>query len=1040
MHRENSSNKPDTKKSKLDKSQRNKILSGKSQSKNRVNGTSNTLKVFKYVIMSLILVVVLYPPFFRGLYFEEEIFPTEILVFLIFLLFWVYKLLKGEKRFLDTPLDYAALGFVAVYLISLLVAVSLRNAISEWLKYCMYFAVFIMLSELIDTYKSKITVLTVMLLSSAGMCIIGIDAGAGMNIVNAINAFFSNFRREDLLFGLFVGDRIYSSLQYPNALAAVLLAMIFVSTGITIASRNLWVKAATAACSSLYIITFVFTVSRGAYAIAPFMIALFIIFLPKGFRAKGIAYISGIFIPSLLIVSRMSGYLTASGERGAEAWLYILTSLAISAVIAVILSFALKGIETLSWKIYAGIGAGLAVIFTVALFIAFNSLLPLEINSPDVTRKGVALTPGSSYKLIYSVEAASASNPKAAYRIAVKSRDEKDILFEKAEYEKATLLTSFDGAVTSGKETREVSFTVPQKSLITVLNFSGASPDSKATIYDAKIVNSSTGKMEAIVPLKYKYIPTSIEGRLSDFYANKSGIERGIFYKDGIKTFQHRWLMGGGGGAWPVLYFLEQSYMYWTTQAHNYVLQIAIECGVLGLLVLFFLVLSVIAAYILGYKSFNSENYQHYILQAGLFTGILTIILHSSIDFDLSLSAVFLILWELLAVFNSSYKNGAIQYNSNWNSNKIRKFAESLKILFEKLRPVKLPASIGLICTIAVIFIPSTMYAAMSASNTANQALKDNDYNLALTSIKEAVSLDPSNADYKVSDNTRASYANLLRMNKNISKKDAVTADNEVTKAEGLGRYNVNTAVSIASYYIQTENFKKGLEYVDRATLLRPMRPEEWLQRIQGYMVVIINQFNKGDNAGALQNTDKVLGFINEIKEVNKRNMNPFILPAAAQEMVEKLKYTKDNINKQTQIDVDRVIFYSMFDIDLNEDGIPDQFNESKADEVALSSKGETLTTENKGQGKTNFIQSRELFLQPGKTYRIEVEILNKQGANPIPFVITGVSEKNEGLKPVNNVYTAEFATQGDFKQNNNVMRMGINGKYEISDVRILEK
>ena len=109
----------------------------------------------RIVLLSALTIVIFYPPYLQGLYLEKHVLPTEVFVFAIFIVFWIYKWLKKEYFFLKTPIEYAALGFVIVYFISILIAVHTRSAIIEWLKYCMYFAVFYMISELTDHLKIK---------------------------------------------------------------------------------------------------------------------------------------------------------------------------------------------------------------------------------------------------------------------------------------------------------------------------------------------------------------------------------------------------------------------------------------------------------------------------------------------------------------------------------------------------------------------------------------------------------------------------------------------------------------------------------------------------------------------------------------------------------------------------------------------------------------------------------------------------------------------------------------------------------------------
>lgn len=52
-----------------------------------------------------------FAPFLQGLYFEKDQYPAEIFVFIIFGIFWIYKMVKKSKLTLSNPLEYAAFGF-----------------------------------------------------------------------------------------------------------------------------------------------------------------------------------------------------------------------------------------------------------------------------------------------------------------------------------------------------------------------------------------------------------------------------------------------------------------------------------------------------------------------------------------------------------------------------------------------------------------------------------------------------------------------------------------------------------------------------------------------------------------------------------------------------------------------------------------------------------------------------------------------------------------------------------------------------------------
>ena len=136
----------------------------------------NSLKMLLIIFLS---VIIFYPPFFQGLFFEKQILPTGILIFSAFLAFWFYVFYKRDLELFKSSIEYVILGFPFLYLISVIYAVHTRSAILEWLKYIMYFAVFFMVTVLTDNLRTRIVFLWVIVASATGVSIIGLDSANG---------------------------------------------------------------------------------------------------------------------------------------------------------------------------------------------------------------------------------------------------------------------------------------------------------------------------------------------------------------------------------------------------------------------------------------------------------------------------------------------------------------------------------------------------------------------------------------------------------------------------------------------------------------------------------------------------------------------------------------------------------------------------------------------------------------------------------------------------------------------------------------------
>jgi O-antigen ligase len=118
---------------------------------------------------------------------------------------------------------------------------------------------------------------------------------------------------------------------------------------------------------------------------------------------------------------------------------------------------------------------------------------------------------------------------------------------------------------------------------------------------------------------------------------------------DGIKIIKDYPVIGAGGGAWKNLYRQYQSMPYNTTEVHNFYVQYGTEVGLIGLLILIGLLLLLIYSMIESMRCNKEYTY--------IYLAILLILVHSMMDFNLSLAAVGYMLWMLIGIIYS-FKNG----------------------------------------------------------------------------------------------------------------------------------------------------------------------------------------------------------------------------------------------------------------------------------------------------------------------------------------------------------------------------------------------
>lgn len=164
---------------------------------------------FDGLMAVLLAIMLLYPPFFRGLFFESELLPTHMLTAAVFALFAFYKLTRGELAFFEHPLDYTVFVLLGLYITSSIDAWSIRDAISGMLKMANYAAMYWLLAYSVRSLSVVRGYLGVLLASGAGVSLLGWGCALG------------TFKYNDA----FVNGRLSSSLQYPNSLASFMTAI-----------------------------------------------------------------------------------------------------------------------------------------------------------------------------------------------------------------------------------------------------------------------------------------------------------------------------------------------------------------------------------------------------------------------------------------------------------------------------------------------------------------------------------------------------------------------------------------------------------------------------------------------------------------------------------------------------------------------------------------------------------------------------------------------------------------------------------------------
>lgn len=167
---------------------------------------------------------------------------------------------------------------------------------------------------------------------------------------------------------------------------------------------------------------------------------------------------------------------------------------------------------------------------------------------------------------------------------------------------------------------------------------------------------------QAFPSLAARFLPSTLLARIRAISGQEPSFQqRLIFSRDAFNIFRDHLLFGAGGGGWNALYHRYQLSQYFTTEVHNHFLQTAVEAGLLGLAAFtatWFCLGRALLVIRRGISRQDTMPEETWPLAWAAGAAAFVLGAHSAFDFNLSLPAVFLTLWALMAVVRGMYPVG----------------------------------------------------------------------------------------------------------------------------------------------------------------------------------------------------------------------------------------------------------------------------------------------------------------------------------------------------------------------------------------------
>jgi O-antigen ligase/Tfp pilus assembly protein PilF len=354
------------------------------------------------------------------------------------------------------------------------------------------------------------------------------------------------------------------------------------------------------------------------------------------------------------------------------------------------------------------------------------------------------------------------------------------------------------------------------------------------------------------------------------------------FYRDGLRVLKDKWLLGAGGGAWNAVYRAYQSYDYGSSEAHNLLLQVWIETGVIGIGAYIFVMILAIKAYIdCRIKKMNSD------VVILLLAVVFYTIGHSMIDFDFSYFSIPVIVFTLLGALNG------ISTVKNTTENK-KTIANKVKL------PVWSTTVIGILFSIvALCFIMARSYAVQATTLLKNEQITSGKLLAANEKMQKATKLNPWNinfyvmekktdADMQVDLNT---LYNLVEQADPNNKTVLQLHKDVINKAVKLNPKNPTVNIMAAGFMIsKAGDIENGIKYMDKALENNPMSAARYEETANLYFEVGKAFIERGDKVKATQYLQRVVKLEEDIQKLNKKAIKPVQLSQNTLAYIEKAK------------------------------------------------------------------------------------------------------------------------------------------------------
>lgn len=248
----------------------------------------------------LLKLVLLLAPSVKGLYYEQEMFVFQTVIFIAFAAF----LAKNRRIGLNRTLDFAVLTFLAAYLFTLPGAADFREALLAVMRLIAYFMIYLMVAAKARDNTGRLYILRTVYLSGGLM--------VAVTLLNLTGTMATS--------DVWDSGIILTTFEYKNAGALFLLVCTLIGVYLGQQTDSVKISALIGAGNYLNLLMIIGTQSRAVWVLAPVAYIFMLPGLPVAKRGSATFRIMISLLPAILISNKILALLQEDAAGQAVLW------------------------------------------------------------------------------------------------------------------------------------------------------------------------------------------------------------------------------------------------------------------------------------------------------------------------------------------------------------------------------------------------------------------------------------------------------------------------------------------------------------------------------------------------------------------------------------------------------------------------------------------------------------------------------------------------------------------------------------------------